>query len=144
MIRDGLVVDEYGTKRWYKDGSLHRADGPAVVFVNDYKEWYYKGVFVGEGDHPNPELWARLTSVEANGGPLLNGCVEYLDGVKRWYKDDQLHREDGPAVEWPDGDTDWWLNGRYLGSGTTGFWKLWGKLTEEQRGNPNLLRHLPR
>lgn len=33
-------------------------------------------------------------------------------GVKRWYKGDQLHREDGPAVEYPNGTKQYWINGR--------------------------------
>jgi len=33
------------------------------------------------------------------------------DGVKWWCLNGQLHREDGPAVEWPDGDNSWYLNG---------------------------------
>src|SRR2546423_1788459 len=34
------------------------------------------------------------------------------DGFKAWYRDGQLHREDGPAVEYPDGHKEWWRNGR--------------------------------
>jgi hypothetical protein len=28
------------------------------------------------------------------------------------YRDKILHREDGPAIEWADGDKSWWVNGR--------------------------------
>ena len=38
-----------------------------------------------------------------------------ITGSKYYYKDvvkDILHREDGPAIEWSDGDKDWYLNGR--------------------------------
>ena len=31
----------------------------------------------------------------------------YSDGTKEWYFNDQLHRVDGPAVEY----SDWYLNG---------------------------------
>ena len=34
------------------------------------------------------------------------------DGAKRWYLNDDLHREDGPAVEWADGDKYWYINGK--------------------------------
>jgi (2Fe-2S) ferredoxin len=27
----------------------------------------------------------------------------YPDGHQEWYLNDRLHREDGPAVIWPDG-----------------------------------------
>ena len=33
-------------------------------------------------------------------------------GVKRWWLNGQLHREDGPAVEWIDGAKDWYLHGK--------------------------------
>ena len=139
-----VVVYKDGTKRWCKDNKFHRVDGPAIEWVDGIKEWWYKGIYVGKGDKPNPTLWERLTSVEINGGPLLNGCVVDLFGVKRWYKDDLRHREDGPAVERVDGDTRWYINGKYYGWNAKGFWALWGQLTEEQRGNPTLLRWMPR
>ena len=31
-------------------------------------------------------------------------------GTKRWYLNDRLHREDGPAIEWVEGDKCWYLN----------------------------------
>ena len=33
-------------------------------------------------------------------------------GTKKWYLNDKLHREDGPAVEWVEGDKFWYLNGK--------------------------------
>ena len=39
-------------------------------------------------------------------------AVEYTDGTKVWYLNDQLHREDGPAVEYADGTKSWYLNGQ--------------------------------
>lgn len=32
-------------------------------------------------------------------------------GVKRWIKNGFLHREDGPAIEYPDGSVSFWLHG---------------------------------
>ena len=34
------------------------------------------------------------------------------DGTKRWFLDDKLHREDGPAVEYVNGSKEWYLNGK--------------------------------
>ena len=35
-------------------------------------------------------------------------------GHKRYYNaEDKCHREDGPAVEWTNGDKEWYLNGKY-------------------------------
>jgi len=37
-------------------------------------------------------------------------AIEYPDGTKLWYKNDKLHREDGPAVIWADGSISWYLD----------------------------------
>ena len=141
----GPAIDRVdGTKRWYHRGKLHREDGPAVELTGGGKLWNYKGIRVGEGDAPDPIVWERVTSVEINGGPLLNGCVVDVYNVKYWFKDDKLHREDGPAVEYRDGSKGWYLNGKSLGSNVDGFWELWDRLTDEQRGNTTLLKYLPR
>ena len=35
--------------------------------------------------------------------------VSYF-GTKRWYLNEKLHCEHGPAVEWADGSKEYWLN----------------------------------
>ena len=37
--------------------------------------------------------------------------IERSDGTRMWYHHDKLHRADGPAVEYPSGDLEWYLNG---------------------------------
>ena len=32
----------------------------------------------------------------------------------KWYLDGQLHRKDGPAIEWIDGDKEWYLYGVFV------------------------------
>ena len=32
-------------------------------------------------------------------------------GYKYWYINGELHREDGPAIEYRGGSKEWWLNG---------------------------------
>ena len=39
-------------------------------------------------------------------------CVETVNGSKYWYKNNHLHREDGPAIEHACGDKQWYLNGK--------------------------------
>jgi hypothetical protein len=36
-------------------------------------------------------------------------AIEYASGDKFWYLDDKRHREDGPAVEYANGDKEWFL-----------------------------------
>ena len=35
-------------------------------------------------------------------------------GSKHWYLNGELHREDGPAIEYADGTSAWYLNGEEL------------------------------
>jgi hypothetical protein len=37
-------------------------------------------------------------------------AIEWDDGNKSWALNGKLHREDGPAVEWSNGDKSWYLN----------------------------------
>ena len=41
-------------------------------------------------------------------------AVEWSNGVKFWYHNDRLHRTGGPAVEWANGHKEWWINGVIL------------------------------
>ena len=33
-----------GSKWWYKDGILHRANGPAIKYPDGYQEWHENGL----------------------------------------------------------------------------------------------------
>ena len=35
-------------------------------------------------------------------------------GTIRWYQDNNLHRLDGPALEWSNGDKSWFYKGKYI------------------------------
>lgn len=39
---------------------------------------------------------------------------EHHNGYRTWTLNGQLHREDGPAVEWADGTRQWWIDGQEL------------------------------
>ena len=38
-------------------------------------------------------------------------AIEWADGSKEWYRNGQLHREDGPAIEYKSGTEEWYLFG---------------------------------
>ncbi len=38
-------------------------------------------------------------------------CKTDEDGNKYWYLNDKLHREDGPAIEYANGNKSWYING---------------------------------
>ena len=45
----------------------------------------------------------------------VNGpAVIYADGDKEWWQNDRLHRTDGPAIEDADGTKAWYLKGKRL------------------------------
>ena len=41
-------------------------------------------------------------------------AIEYVNGHKEWYLNDQRHREDGPAIEYANGSKSWYLSGEKL------------------------------
>ena len=42
----------------------------------------------------------------------INGpAIEYADGTKCWYQNSLIHRTDGPAIEYADGEKWWYQNG---------------------------------
>ena len=69
---DGPAV-EYtdGTKQWYRDGKLHREDGPAVEWVNGATDWYLEGVHLGYRYTGFWNLWDRLTDTQRANPNLL-------------------------------------------------------------------------
>jgi hypothetical protein len=51
--------------------------------------------------------WRKADQLHREDGP----AVEYKDGSKEYWQNNQLHRTDGPALEWKDGSKSWWKNG---------------------------------
>jgi len=41
-------------------------------------------------------------------------AIEWASGTKEWWLNGNRHREDGPAVEWADGTKKWYSNGKEL------------------------------
>ena len=38
----------------------------------------------------------------------------HTSGDRRWYQNDKLHREDGPAIEYANGKKEWYQNGKQI------------------------------
>lgn len=92
--KDFTGVAEYsnGLRQWYKEGNLHREDGPAVELADGTKIWFKEGKRHRED------------------GPAR----ENPKGGKEWYKEGKYHRIDGPAVEYLYGQKEWWIDGQKL------------------------------
>jgi len=94
----GKLSNTDGAVFYYKNGLLHREDGPAIEYPNGGKSWYKNGKLHRE-----------------------DGPAEEYDLHRAWYKNGKLHREDGPAVIKYANDDDgnieeiyqaWWFNGK--------------------------------
>lgn len=87
---DGPAV-EYpdGNKLWMKHGFLHCTNGPAYT-SNSLEEWYFEG---------------RCHRI---GGPSRTSNTS-----KEWRIEGKLHREDGPAIEYANGNKEYWLEGKF-------------------------------
>ena len=64
-----------------------------------------------DGMHENHKwgikTWYKDGIIHKDDGP----AVIHVDGTICWYKNGKIHREDGPAVIEPDGEEEWYLNG---------------------------------
>jgi hypothetical protein len=54
------------------------------------------------------KYWYLNDELHREDGP----AVEWANGTKAWYLNHRLHREDGPAIERATGRKEWWLNGQ--------------------------------
>jgi hypothetical protein len=53
------------------------------------------------------KTWRKDGNLHRIDGP----AVEWVSGSKFWYQNGKLHRDDGPAVEYVDGDKFWYQRG---------------------------------
>jgi hypothetical protein len=58
----------------------------------------------------NGTEWHQNDQLHRIDGP----AVEWVNGSKEWYVNGQRHRLDGPAVEYADGTKMWYVNGDKL------------------------------
>jgi hypothetical protein len=42
-----------------------------------------------------------------------NPAIECVNGTKKWFQNGRYHRTDGPAVEWADGRKYWYIDDKY-------------------------------
>jgi len=61
-----------------------------------------------EVNEDGSKTWYLNDELHREDGP----AIENANGDKRWYLNGQLHREDGPSCEWANGDKSWLLNGQ--------------------------------
>jgi hypothetical protein len=59
-------------------------------------------------DDEGNKRWYHNNQLHRTDGPAM----EYANGNKVWYRDGKLHRTDGPAVEHADGSKSWYVDGK--------------------------------
>lgn len=79
---NGQYIKENGDEEWYKDGKLHRENGPAVIVNN--RNWYL-----------NDKITLKC-----------EGQIKY------WYQHGKLHRNNGPAIIYPNGQEEYYIEGK--------------------------------
>lgn len=52
----------------------------------------------------------EMTIFHREDGP----AIEWPNGDKSWYLNDKLHRVGGPAIEYADGSKGWFVNGEFI------------------------------
>jgi hypothetical protein len=137
---DGPAVLRKVEESWYLDGRLHRADGPAKIARGNLSQWYRRGSLTRSigGDGRSVSLPAHYEMLDLKNNsrlgllPRSSLCVEPDMLAKReslarlpamtdmarkgapmmWLAGGQLHREDGPALVWPDGTQEWFRYGK--------------------------------
>ena len=62
-MKNGLEINKYGDKFWYRNRTFHRDDGPAAEYIDGSKWWYKNGIR------------------HRNDGP----AIEYVNGNKSYY-----------------------------------------------------------
>ena len=59
-------------------------------------------------DESGTKRWYLNDKLHREDGP----AIVYATGGKSWYINGELHREDGPAIERADGGKVWYINGK--------------------------------
>jgi hypothetical protein len=65
------------------------------------------GLIIGKGGHKH---WYFNDQLHREDGP----AIEDAYGHKAWYLHGKLHREDGPAIEYANGTKYWYLNNKLI------------------------------
>jgi hypothetical protein len=91
----GVVYYTNNNNQW------HNPSGPAVIFPNGSKMWYFNGMLHREGG-PAKELTSGVIEFWYKGKFLKKFCHN---------SDGELHSFSGPSVEYKDGTKQWYIDG---------------------------------
>lgn len=97
-------------KREYKiiDGKFYDENGELVD--DPYEDYQTKKDFQLVIEDGN-KRWYLNDKLHREDGPATEKYYSDNYGDKDWYIHGKFHREDGPAREYADGSKEWWING---------------------------------
>jgi len=117
-----ITCADDGTQKWYKNGKVHREDGPAIIWADGTQVWFKNnkahredGPAIIEPDGSQSWFLEGKKYSKEEFDVIRNKYTSHIkltDGTQKWYKNGVLHREDGPAIIEPNGHQVWYFNGR--------------------------------
>lgn len=117
---DGPAVivnnSSYQMEKWWLRGKCHRKGGPAVTvkdpdFGTYVEEWHLNGQLHRELDLIEPALISTSNCSSIPQYPVDTRSTCQFIGAKVWYLYGKVHRENGPAVVYPQWD-EYFINGK--------------------------------
>jgi len=105
------AVNTKGDKAWLINNKRHRLDGPAIEYANGNKEWFIEGESYSEKkflEKTSGEI--KLNHYSEVPKDFTGKCLVFGDIY--YFKNGNKHREDGPAVELTNGYKAWWIHGK--------------------------------
>ena len=120
------IVYNDGTLMWFKNGLMHRVNGPAFISLTGTEYWYQNGEYHRDNDLPaitwanGTRMWYQRGKLHRNdsggSGSGRNDGPAIIDhnGTKYWYLNDKLHRDDGPAIVYLDGREEYYHHGHKI------------------------------
>ena len=99
-----FILDEKRRPDWLDDSMLSDAEHELRQICSRYLTKDGDCTVLDTGDS---KKWYLNGKPHREDGP----AVEYPNGTKEWWINGERHRENGPAVEYPNGTKEWWING---------------------------------
>ncbi len=123
-----LSADQLGQQptAYEKDGTLHVWAGePDSLYCLIHSDPTYQ--LMNQSGSGKPLYCLRDVAVRRDGYGELHRddgpAMIWPNGEQRWYRHGELHRDDGPAVIWPDGKQEWYRYGeRHRDDGPAEVW----------------------
>jgi len=116
--------NRYNDRREWVDplNRLHRRAGPALEWDDGTKSWHWRNAIVAydfstrEGHHVDslPQLQETFPGY---GGHAMKWATKPFELTPtRVWRDHNgcFHRSNGPAIEWDNGNKEWWEHGRHV------------------------------